>query len=445
MTFRLSSRAAKTWITAITASFMISVVGLAASHVIRGIAVRGILAAAFALPPSDKRGRTNVLLLGIGGDGHTAPDLTDTIIITSVAPKTHSITMLSIPRDTAVFDTDGRGYGKINSLYAQYASAHRRRGVVSETGATFLAMEELADEIGRRTGIEIHGVMKMDFVGFETMIDASGGLDIDVPETIVDHTFPLREGVVGSFRMEKGLQHMDGKTALRYARSRHSTSDFDRSARQQLILSAFAEKAGSLKILGNAEFLAATRATLADHLETTFDNRELFGLGALASSVPTSRIVRMGLNYRTGGDSNDAFPGSFLRPDGGSGSTSMLPISPTDAPSDWSRIRDFALFLMDHPDLYVQQPVITLRAEGTSSLMTQRLRNELTRYGFTVEREKGRGERIQSSRIEYIGSDYQEAAAIIGNLLRLPVTEIARDKTEASLVVMLGTDYRFID
>lgn len=317
MTFRLSSRAVKTWITAITASCMISIVGLAASHVVRGIAVRGILAATFALPPSDAHGRTNVLVLGIGGDGHTAPDLTDTIIIASVAPKTHSITLLSIPRDTAMFDANGQRYGKINSLYAQYKSAHRRNAAVSQTHASLLAMKELASDIEQRTGIEIHGVLKMDFVGFETMIDSVGGLDIDVPETIVDYTFPLREGVVGTFRMEKGPRHMDGKTALRYARSRHSTSDFDRSARQQLILSALAEKAGSLKNIGNGEFLAATRTTLADHLETTFDNRELFGLGALTSSVPVRRIIRS--------------------------STSMLPIPPTGDPSDWSRIRDFAM------------------------------------------------------------------------------------------------------
>jgi anionic cell wall polymer biosynthesis LytR-Cps2A-Psr (LCP) family protein len=123
---------------------------------------------------------------------------------------------------------------------------------IDASGASILALHDLANDIGNRFHVPIHGAMKLDFAGLEMMIDAIGGIDIDVPEAIVDYSYPLSENVIGLLRIEKGMQHMDGKTALQYARSRHSTSDFDRSDRQQQILQALKDKMQHMNFIADA-------------------------------------------------------------------------------------------------------------------------------------------------------------------------------------------------
>lgn len=76
----------------------------------------------------------------------------------------------------------------------------------------------------------------IDFAGFKDIINILGGISIDVPESILDREYPDNNWGYMTFQVQKGLQNFDGDTALKYARSRHSTSDFDRSNRQQLII-----------------------------------------------------------------------------------------------------------------------------------------------------------------------------------------------------------------
>ena len=84
------------------------------------------------------------------------------------------------------------------------------------------------------------------------MVDALGGIDIDVPRAINDPYFP-DERLVGyaPFNVKAGPQKMDGATALKYSRSRKTTSDFDRSERQQLVIDAIKKKALSVGVLSN--------------------------------------------------------------------------------------------------------------------------------------------------------------------------------------------------
>lgn len=179
--------------------------------------------------PADQYGHTNILLLGQGDAGHDGIDLTDTIMIASIDTKTmKSGVLFSLPRDLYFLSTDKMGKGRINSLYRDYKIQLKREGL-EEPEASAGAMHELGDEIGRALGMDIHHIVKVDFIGFVQAVDAIGGIDIVVPETLVDTEYPGPDYTYETFSIEAGPQHIDGETALKYARSRHSTSDFDRS------------------------------------------------------------------------------------------------------------------------------------------------------------------------------------------------------------------------
>lgn len=174
----------------------------------------------------------NILVLGIGGPGHDGPYLTDTMLVISIDKKDGRAAMISIPRDLLV-DTYKFGKRKINSLNA-YAEAER-----AGSGAKFV--RDVAEELLR---IPINYYARIDFSAFEELIDAVGGIDIDVPRAFSDPLYPRisNPAQTTTVTFEAGPQHMDGRTALIYSRSRHGNNnegnDFARSRRQQQVVLA---------------------------------------------------------------------------------------------------------------------------------------------------------------------------------------------------------------
>jgi LCP family protein required for cell wall assembly len=175
--------------------------------------------------------RTNVLILGLDRRPEQGNVVrSDTMILLSVYPKGPGAALLSIPRDLYV-DIPGYGTDRINT--AHFWGELERQG-----GGPALAMRTLSQDFG----IPVHHYLRIDFDGFRAVVDAVGGIDVVVEEPIVDHEYPTDD--YGTIRIEipSGPQHMDGETALRYARSRHGSSDFDRAQRQQQILIALARR-----------------------------------------------------------------------------------------------------------------------------------------------------------------------------------------------------------
>src|SRR3989344_5610691 len=116
-------------------------------------------------------GRTNVLLLGIGGMGHEGPDLTDTIILASVDKDAKDVVLISIPRDLWVPNLAA----KINSAYAYGQEKQNGQGLdlAKKTVSTLL-------------GLPVHYAFRIDFDGFIRGVDLVGGLDIDVENSFAD-------------------------------------------------------------------------------------------------------------------------------------------------------------------------------------------------------------------------------------------------------------------
>jgi len=182
---------------------------------------------------------TNFLVLGIRGEGSDSPNLTDTMIIASFNHDTQTTSLISIPRDLWSPSLKAR----INTAYYYGEQASPGAGIKT---AQATILQDL--------GLPIHYTAIINFALFQQAVDLVGGIDITVSPGFTDTEFPIpgRERALPiSSRYEtiafpEGSLHLDGLTALKFVRSRHSTgdegTDFARSTRQQQVISALRQK-----------------------------------------------------------------------------------------------------------------------------------------------------------------------------------------------------------
>lgn len=177
----------------------------------------------------DEFGHINVLIAGYAGDKYRGWWLTDTLMLASFNPDRSTVTFLSIPRDLYVKFWRGATW-RINSLYpAMYIEGNEDHE---------LAISSLLAKITEITGVPVSYYAMVDFDWFVEFIDEMGGVNVDVKEPLYDDQYPWPNDSYTVFQVSAGPQHFDGATALKFARSRKSTSDFSRSFRQQQIISS---------------------------------------------------------------------------------------------------------------------------------------------------------------------------------------------------------------
>ena len=233
---------------------------------------------------TDETGKTNILLIGTGGEGHDGADLTDTLIVASIDYDNLIVPMLSIPRDFYILPRQER----INSVYFS---------TLAEGKTSKAAIQELENTVEEITGLEIQYYAKVDFGGFVDIVDALGGVDVDVENAIYDPYYPKGETIYyETFSIDAGPQTLNGETALKYARSRKTTSDFDRAKRQQQLLFAIKEKALSLDILTNPTKIGEIYDSVDDSIETNLSLGEILELGKLAEEFQKENLYPLVIN-----------------------------------------------------------------------------------------------------------------------------------------------------
>ena len=229
-------------------------------------------------------GRINVLLMGIDSRPSRRHALADTLIVVSIDPKGKTVSMVSIPRDMVdVPIGNGDIYGpKINSLIG-YADANPKQFPQGGTRA-------LEDALGALLGIQIHYYARVDLIGFINMVDAVGGIDVDVKKPLNGAGY--NDFGVRNFSVGVGIHHFDGKEALAYARIRKAAgeSDFTRAARQQEVLVALRDAAVKRGLLDLGRLQALLEAT-REAIRTDFPPEHLPDLAALAAEIDASRTV----------------------------------------------------------------------------------------------------------------------------------------------------------
>ncbi len=289
------------------------------------------------------------LLLGYGGPGHDGPYLTDSMMVAHVDLKKNNVSLVSLPRDLWVKLPTKSGevfHSKINSIYqmGMYEWKNYPDVKVGKTGTPELVKQAVQTV----TGLNIDNVVTVDFAGFEKAIDALGGIDVMVQKTFDDYGYPIEGkendlcGKDAEFtQVEKfmkpgfdqsekdklfkdkpeletffnnlmkdppsdalpcryeqlhfdaGKVHMDGKTALKYVRSRHSLqdgSDFGRGARQQQFVKAVKDKLLNVSILTNVFPLMDQ---LKDHISMDVSSDEIKKFAVEAKDLASYKIINI--------------------------------------------------------------------------------------------------------------------------------------------------------
>ncbi|MCB0001570.1 MAG: LCP family protein [Anaerolineae bacterium] len=232
--------------------------------------------------------RITFLLLGVDQrPDDPSPPRTDNIIVLTVEPESGNVGMVSVPRDMFV-SLPGFDYsGKINTAYPIGESSKYPGG----GGA--LVKKTVSELIG----YPIDYYVKVNFDGFVKIIDLIGGIDVVVPKTITDNEYPTIDYGVETFHIEAGPQHLDGETALKYARTRHADDDFQRAKRQQQVLLAVKDKLVENKLTTTLHLLDLVRL-LGDTVEHDIPPMELPGLVSLASKMQIGDINQLVLDTR---------------------------------------------------------------------------------------------------------------------------------------------------
>lgn len=279
----------------------------------------------------EKGGTINVLLLGIGGGNHEGPELTDTIIFANINIEKKTVNLISIPRDIWVPHLKA----KINKAYSN-GQEKGKQGML-------LAKPTVQEVVGQ----QIDYVAVLDFSGFIKLVDYLGGIDVTVLNTLDDYNYP-RDGkevdVCGKsaeeieqfsatasaeidfwnfyscrythLHIDKGLVHMDGKTALSFVRSRHAEgfegTDFARSVRQQQVITAIRYKMLSLGILLNPLKIFGIYNILSLNIHHNIEAHELDDFIKLAQKMQGAKIQN---NVIDAGDDMKNRNGLLVHPD----------------------------------------------------------------------------------------------------------------------------------
>ncbi len=233
------------------------------------------------LPDWDKQDRINILLVGTDyreGDEYSR---TDSMIIASIDPKTKTVGLLSLPRDLQV-NIPGYGQDKINAAYI-YGDYDKKPG-----GGIGL----LERTIGNNFGVQIHYYASVNFTGFEQIVDAFGGVTVDPQYAIVDDEYPTETYGYTSLYFPAGVQHLNGKAALQYARTRHADLDFGRSRRQQEVLLALRQQALKGNLMQNFYSLLDV---LGKAIKTDVPQDQIPKLANLGLSIPDGGIHQISL------------------------------------------------------------------------------------------------------------------------------------------------------
>lgn len=224
------------------------------------------------------QGRVNVLLLGIDQRADDpGPYRTDTMILVSMDPATNTAAMLSIPRDLWV-TIPGYGENRINTAHLiGDAQDYPGGGVALAQKTVWYAL-----------GVPVHYYVRINFDGFERLVDAIGGITVDVKQAIHDKEYPDGHYGIMTIDIPAGVQQMDGQTALQYARSRHGTGDFDRMGRQQAVILAARDKALSLAIPLSS--LPKMLDIAGDSVKTNLSIKEMYALAEMVRELSRDDI-----------------------------------------------------------------------------------------------------------------------------------------------------------
>jgi polyisoprenyl-teichoic acid--peptidoglycan teichoic acid transferase len=224
-------------------------------------------------------GQINVLLLGMRGEKIPGGGLlADSIMVVSFRPNENKLAMTSIPRDLYVNMPGSSAQMKINAVHAYAEEKGKNQGLE--------AMKKVVEEV---TGLPIHYAMRLDFVGFEELINKLGGIDVYLDKPFSEPKQFEGENAL-NFSLPSGKNHIDGSKALFFVRARYASSDFERAKRQQQVLIALKDKFLSLGTLSDFGKVNDIMNVLGEDVRMDMDVSEMKKFYELAQKMQDPQI-----------------------------------------------------------------------------------------------------------------------------------------------------------
>jgi LCP family protein required for cell wall assembly len=359
-------------------------------------------------PEWNGRDRLNVLVLGVdsrGGVGDTQN--TDTMIVLSIDPVNRTAAMLSVPRDTLAA-IPGYGSEKVNSAFA-------------------LGGPELAQRtIEGLLGIRINSYALIDFEAFTKIVDAVGGVVVDVNRPIRDESYPTADYGVERLNIQPGPQLMPGEIALKYARSRHDSNDFSRARRQQDVIAAIRTRLATDGMLARIPGIVGD---VGSAVETSFDPANILPLAGLGGGIP-SKDIQSEVLLPCGGDSSHC----ELSEESSALGYYLIP--------DRAKIANLVAELFYDPRVREEGARIEVRGSGTRTAAAQDVADRLAARAFGVARvttgASGRSEVLVQN-----GAKRYTAQQLSDQLGGIPVRDAGSSElSDADIVVVVGTDFK---
>jgi LCP family protein required for cell wall assembly len=373
-------------------------------------------------------GKTNILVLGKGGENHPGGQLTDTIQTITINHSDKKVAMISLPRDLQVKFNDGQ-VNKLNYAYSYGYNKEKDKNKKSDAGA-----KSSGDMVSKILGVDIHYYVSIDFVGFKELVDALGGITVNVTKDLYDPYYPKdvftadggykKTDAYTTVSIKSGKQTMNGETALKYARSRETTSDFDRARRQQEILVAVKQKAFSIGVLANPKKVTDIFAVLGSHIKTNLGLTEIKELLELVDNLDQTNIITKvidnnatdGLLYST------SEGGYYLLPKGG----------------NYSGIQKMVknIFASSTENIEVES-IEVYNASGVTGV-AGKVAQLLTDKGLTIDKIETYPENLQETMIVDGAGDIE-----VINTIKSVVSDykIEKGSTEGVVKIIIGRDY----
>lgn len=397
----------------------------------------------------DEQGHTNIVFLGVAGPQEEGGHLSDSIMIASINPSPASVSFLSLPRD--LFVESSVGNHKVNEIFARARSKaiapYVQEGVKSINelddktlkNADKAGLSVVKEALSDFTGIPIHYGVVVNFAAFEEIINTLGGIDVFVREDIEDPFYPDGNYGYDTFTIRRGLQHLDGRTALKYARSRKTSSDYNRAQRQQDILLGMREKAAKKELLTDLSKLEEFYQVFQKNVDMDLGITEVIALAKIGVGIDYQTVVSAVLNddsSQKGGflhtPAKDLYGGQFV----------LLPTDPEET-------KKFIELLLIYPEVLLEKAQIAIlngsEVEGVARSMNMRLR----RMGFhiiQVGNYEG-GEFVPKTFLQNVsGNEFSGTTDLLTHLLSIPERDfdsVAEPRSSSDIVdlrIIIGED-----
>lgn len=353
----------------------------------------------------------NMLLVGIWGEDHHGWYLADTTIVASRNPELWAVTMISIPRDMYISVPNFKW--RINGLFS--------RGYNHGWKSIWSWAQNLITKVSDIVWLDIPYYAVVDFQWFKDVIDTLWWIEMYIPNTIHDTTYPDSNLGYITFHISAGKQILDWETALMYARSRHTTSDFSRSQRQQEIIKAVIKTATQQENITSVSKIKELYSTYTQMVTTNISAKEM--IWAFQYVYNFENIFTFWLNtycnYKSYAMTD---PGCFLynwNREAYGGMAVMVPNWATPSSvSFYDYINNFSFFvthnqwyLVENARILVKNGIDKTHAYNNKKQPTWRANKtavKMKKYGFNIASIENSEQKFPQTKVIVYGDDYSE-------------------------------------